>query len=128
VSARVVEMTVRFTLASCFGKHLVDVAAYAPPEVKQITSTLSALPWLVTLSRHKQWTFAVSGILIALSFLNMYYIAPRLRTNACTPENPSACADASKFSRVLLWVSAAIYVVGFFSTYILGPILTKLDN
>jgi hypothetical protein len=93
-----------------------------------VASTLSAVPWLVTLSRHKQWTFAVSGTLIALSFLNMYYLAPRLRANACTPDNPSACADASRFSRFLLWVSAAIYVVGFFSAYILGPILTKLDK
>jgi mercuric ion transport protein len=93
-----------------------------------VASTLSALPWLLTLSKHKQWTFAVSGVLIALSFLNMYYIAPRLRVNACTPENPSACADASKFSKVLLWMSAAIYVVGFFSAYLLGPILTKLDD
>jgi len=91
-----------------------------------VASTLSTLPWLVTLSRHKQWTFAVSGTLIALSFLNMYYIAPRLTANACTPDSPSACADASKFSRVLLWASAAIYVVGFFSAYILGPILTKV--
>jgi hypothetical protein len=27
-----------------------------------------------------------------------------------------------------IWASAAIYVVGFFSAYILGPILTKLDK
>ena len=93
-----------------------------------VASTLSALPWLVTLSRHKQWTFAVSGILIGLSFLNMYYIAPRLKANACTPDNPSACADAGKLSRVLLWLSATIYFVGFFTAYMLGPILTKLDH
>ena len=93
-----------------------------------VASTLSALPWLVTLSRHKHWTFAVSGVLIALSFLNMYYIAPRLKVKACVPDNPSACEDASKFSRALLWVSAVIYTIGFFSAYLLGPILTKLDN
>ena len=93
-----------------------------------VASTLSALPWLVLLSRHKQWTFTVSGALIALSFLNMYYLAPRLKAKACAPDNPSVCEDSSKFSRALLWVSAAIYVAGFFSAYILGPILTKLDN
>ena len=93
-----------------------------------VASTLSAMPWLVTLSRHKQWTFAASGILIGLSFLNTYYVAPRVKAKACAPDNPSACDDASKFSRVLLWVSAAIYVAGFFSAYILGPILTKFDN
>lgn len=93
-----------------------------------VASTLLSLPWLVTLSKHKQWTFGASGLLIALSFLNMYYISPRLRANSCAPDNPSACEAASKFSRVLLWVSAAIYVVGFFSAYLLGPILTRLDN
>jgi mercuric ion transport protein len=93
-----------------------------------VASTLSASPWLVTLSRHKQWTFGVSGLLIALSFLNMYYFSPRLQAKACAPDNPSACEAASKFSRVLLWISATIYVVGFFSAYLLGPILTKLDS
>jgi mercuric ion transport protein len=93
-----------------------------------VASTLSAMPWLVTLSRHKQWTFAASGILIALSFLNAYYVAPRVKAQACSPDNPSACEDASKVSKVLLWISATIYFVGFFSAYVLGPILTKLDS
>jgi mercuric ion transport protein len=93
-----------------------------------VASTLSSLPWLVTLSHHKQWTFAVSGVLTGLSFLNTYYLAPRLKANACTPDSPSACDDTSKFSKVLLWISAAIFAVGFFSAYVLGPILTKLDT
>lgn len=93
-----------------------------------VASTLSALPWLVTLSRHKQWTFAASGLLIALSFLSMYYISPRLKMQSCPPDDPSACEAAGKFSKVLLWVSAAIYIVGFFSAYLLGPILTRLDS
>lgn len=91
-----------------------------------VASALSALPWLVTLSRHKVWTFAISGTLIALSFVNTYYLAPRFR-RACAADDPNACADISKLSRVLLWVSAAIYGFGFFVAYMLGPILTKLD-
>jgi mercuric ion transport protein len=93
-----------------------------------VASTLSSLPWLVTLSHHKQWTFLVSGVLIGLSFMNMYYLSPRLKAKACPPDDPSACESASKFSRVLLWVSAVLYVIGFFSAYLLGPILTKLDS
>jgi mercuric ion transport protein len=93
-----------------------------------VASTLSSLPWLVALSRHKQWTFSVSGVLIVLSFLNMYYLSQKIRANACTPGDPSACETAGKFSRVLLWIAAAIYAVGFFSAYLLGPILTRLDN
>jgi mercuric ion transport protein len=93
-----------------------------------VASTLSLFPWLVPLSRHKQWTFAISGGLIALSFVNMYFVAPRLRATECPPDNPSACEDASKSSRVLLWVSAALYTAGFFVAYVLGPILTRLDK
>jgi mercuric ion transport protein len=93
-----------------------------------VASTLSFLPWLVTLSRHKHWTFAISGGLIALSFLNTYLLAPRLRVWECSPENPSACEDASDFSRILLWVSAGIYLVGFLVAYVLGPTLARMDR
>jgi mercuric ion transport protein len=93
-----------------------------------VASMLSFMPWLVTLSRHKQWAFAVSGCLIALSFFNTYYVAPRIRSKQCSPDNPSACEEASKFSKVLLWVSTGIYGVGLFVAYVLGPILTKLDG
>jgi len=89
---------------------------------------LSSMPWLVTLSRHKQWTFAVSGVLIVLSFVNMYYVAPRVRAKACGAENSSACEEASQFSRILLWVSAVIYALVFFVAYVLGPILARLNN
>lgn len=93
-----------------------------------VASLLSFFPWLVALSRHKQWTFAISGSLIALSFLNTYYIAPRLRARKCSPDNPSACADMSKFSKMLLWVSAGIYGIGFVVAYAVGPILARMDN
>jgi len=92
-----------------------------------VASMLSFLPWLVTLSRHKQWTFAVSGLLIVLGFVNMYVVAPQLKANTCEPGN-TACNDASKMSKVVLWVSSAIYAVGFLVAYGLGPILTRLDR
>ena len=88
---------------------------------------LSFMPWLVTLSRHKQWTFSISGLLIALRFVNTNYIAPRIRAKQCSPDNPSACEDASKLSKPLLWLSAGIYTVGAFVAYVLGPILARLD-
>ena len=93
-----------------------------------VASMLSFVPWLVTLSQHKQWTFAISGVLIAASFVNMYYIAPRIRAKECSADDPSACEEASRLSIILLWVSAAIYAVGFFVAYVLGPMLTRLDN
>jgi mercuric ion transport protein len=93
-----------------------------------VASMLSAAPWLVTLSRHKHWTFGISGVLIAASFVNMYYIAPRLQRQACSPDNPEACEVASRFSKVILWISATVYAAGFFVAFLLGPILTRLDR
>jgi mercuric ion transport protein len=92
-----------------------------------VASMLSFLPWLVTLSQHKGWTFSASGVLIALSFVNTYWLAPRLCGEECNPDNPDACAQASKLSRILLWVSATIYAIGFFVAFVLGPILSRLD-
>jgi|SRR4051812_18318501 mercuric ion transport protein len=93
-----------------------------------VASVLSSVPWLVSLSRHKAWTFLISGTLIALSFLSTYYLAPKLRKRACEADDPGACEEASKLSRVLLWVSAAIYAFGFFVAFVLGPILARLDS
>jgi len=93
-----------------------------------MASMLSAMPWLVLLPRHKVWTFALSGILIALSFVHMYYIAPRIRAQSCSPDDPYACDDASTFSKTLLWISTSIYTIAFFVAFVLGPILTRLDR
>src|SRR5438045_6811113 len=58
-----------------------------------VASFLSAVPWLVTLSHHKNWVFAVSGLLIGANFLYMYVVAPRLRSQgaSCREDAPEAC-------------------------------------
>ena len=94
-----------------------------------VASLLSAAPWLVSLSRHKIWTFSIAGTLIALSFLVTYLIAPRLRQGeACNADDPTACGEVSKLSRSILWGSAVIWSCGFFVAYLLGPILERMDR
>lgn len=90
-----------------------------------VASVVSAAPWLITFSRHKTWTFAIAGLLIALNFVYVFHFAPRLRTQsqACPVDGPSACGTASRVSRWILWVSAGIYLIGLFSAYLLGPLL-----
>ena len=94
-----------------------------------VASLLSAAPWLVSLSRHKVWTFSIAGTLIACSFVMTYVIAPRLREGeACAADDPTTCGEVSRLSRVLLWGSAVIYSGGFFVAYVLGPILQRMDR
>ncbi|HEX4772926.1 MAG TPA: hypothetical protein VH351_18980 [Bryobacteraceae bacterium] len=94
-----------------------------------VATALSLAPWLVALSHHKNWVFIVAGVLIFGNFVYVYALAPKLqaRTGACDPNDPAACQTASRFSRIVLWCSAALYLVGCFSAYLLGPILMHFD-
>lgn len=94
-----------------------------------VASLLSAAPWLVSVSRHKIWTFSIAGTLIALSLLMTYVVAPRLQAGAtCSADDPATCLEVSRVSRYLLWGSVLIWSAGFFVAYLLGPILERLDR
>lgn len=94
-----------------------------------VASLLSAAPWLVSLSRHKVWTFSIAGILITASFVMTYVVAPRLRVGeSCDADDPTTCGEVSRVSRFVLWSSALIWSGGFFVAYLLGPILERMDR
>jgi hypothetical protein len=96
-----------------------------------VASALSFMPWLVTLSRHKTWVFGISGTLIFVSFIQTYAVSARLKlkiqAETCAPDDPS-CGRAARFSKVTLWIAATIYLVGCFTAFALGPILTWIDS
>ena len=93
-----------------------------------VASILGSLPWLVKVSRHKELVFVASGLMIALNFLYVYNVAPRLKSagQACSPGD-DACHTASRITQVLLWMSVFLYIVGFSAAFLLGPILVKFD-
>ena len=94
-----------------------------------VASLLSAAPWLVSLSRHKIWTFSIAGTLIAASFAMTYVFAPRLQGgDVCAADDPTTCGEVSKVSRVVLWGSALLWSGGFFVAYLLAPILEHMDR
>ena len=94
-----------------------------------VASMLSLVPWLVTLSRHKVWVFCISGALLLASFLQAYVIAPKLRAQeeACAPDE-LACSRAARVSKIMLWIATIIYLIGFFTAYMLGPLLMRMDR
>ncbi len=95
-----------------------------------VASVLSEAPWLVAMSHHKHWVFIMAGVLISSNFVYVYWLAPKLqmRNSACDPNDPAACQTASRFSRIVLWCSAVLYIVGCFTAYILGPLLVRFDQ
>jgi mercuric ion transport protein len=92
-----------------------------------VATVLSEVPRLVSLSHHKHWVFIVSGLLIAGNFVYVYGVVPKLQmgSGVCDPTDPHGCQAAGRLSRIVLWCSAGLYVVGFFTAYILGPILVR---
>lgn len=90
-----------------------------------VASVLASAPWLVALSRHKAWVFATSAALIVGNFYYVYRLAPRLlrQSGACDIDDPS-CARASRTSRVLLWLSVALFVAAFSVAYVLPVALS----
>lgn len=92
-----------------------------------VAGFLSAVPWLVTLSHHKNLVFLISGILIAANFVYTYALGPKLRGegDSCSTDCLAACDQASAASRTVLWISTALYCIGCFSAYLLGPLLMR---
>jgi mercuric ion transport protein len=94
-----------------------------------VASVLSAIPFLVMLSRQKEWVFGFSGALITASFIYVYLLAPRLQgtTSTCSSEDDLSCTTAARFTRAILWISAGLFAFGFFVAFVLGPLLQWWD-
>jgi hypothetical protein len=88
-----------------------------------VAAVVSAAPWLVALSRHKGWVFLAAGLLILGSRLYVRVLAPRL-----APDGAACPLPLGRATRIAWLVSVAVYGVGFFVAYLLGPILTWLDG
>ncbi len=87
-----------------------------------VVGVISELPWLVTLSRHKEWIFLIAGIMIGFNFWLFY---GRKRKQTCKIDengNETACDTAAKWSKVILWISSGLYLIGLFMSYVILPL------
>ncbi|MGH7780029.1 MAG: hypothetical protein ACREQR_09395 [Candidatus Binataceae bacterium] len=85
-------------------------------------SLFSAVPWLVSLSIHETWVFTIAGALIFGNLGYVYALAPRLKAQGETCQIDAGsivCDNADWASRIALWASAAIWIVGFSVAYLL---------
>lgn len=88
-----------------------------------VAAAVSAAPWLVALSRHKEWVFLAAGLLIAGSRLYARHVAPRVSRDGKACPLPLARA-----TRIAWWTSVAVYAAGLFVAFLLAPLLTWLDG
>lgn len=85
---------------------------------------VTTFPWLIPLSRHKEWIFLGAGLLIVLS--GMLTLRPQGRV-ACAITGGQGCEIAGRFTKAMFWASIAIYGIGAFVAYGLAPLLRWLE-
>ena len=85
----------------------------------------SAFPWMVTLSQHKVWVFAGSGLLLALSGWMVYRSG---RTCPADPKLAKLCNTMDKWNRRIVLFSATVWVIGFFTAYLALPLRIWLEQ
>jgi hypothetical protein len=79
-----------------------------------VAGAVSSVPWLVPLSRNKEWMFLGAGLLLAVNWVLMRRwerTAAGCAVLAGTGEAP--CRVASRFGRAVLWISTGLYAIGF---------------
>lgn len=84
-----------------------------------IASLTSSVPWLVELSRHKDWIFAGSFLMLLASG---WFISRPGRSCPIDPELARACARVNALNRWVFRGSVTIWIVGFFAAFLLMPL------
>jgi hypothetical protein len=85
-----------------------------------LASVVTAVPQLVWLSQHKIQLFAFAGFMLLLAGNSNYR-----NRNAPCPANPvqaKSCMRLRRWTARIFYVSAAMYVIGFFFAFVLSRI------
>ncbi len=89
-----------------------------------VAAMTSTFPFLITLSLHKGWVFAFSGLMLALSGWLIY--RPR-RDCPTDPKLGAACAKAHVWNQRIYRASVVIWSIGFFAAFLALPLRIWLD-
>ncbi len=94
-----------------------------------VSGVVTDFPFLVALSRYKIWIFAGAALLIGFNFYLLYGKKTRAAECEVVPgRKETACEVASRWSKVVLWVSLALLVIGFAVSYLLVPMLRLFED
>jgi hypothetical protein len=91
-----------------------------------VISIVSAFPWLIPLSRHKEWVFLGAGLLIGLNSFLVY--RPQKQVACDVEAGQQGCEVAVRWNKVVLWLSVGIYAVGLFMAYLALPLLNLFEQ
>ena len=80
-----------------------------------LAGIISTVPWITTMSRHKDWIFALTGIVLTISGVLIYVT----RKSPCPVDTKQArsCQITRNISAGLYIVSVILYLAGLFFSY-----------
>lgn len=81
-----------------------------------VASVATNVPFLITLSMHKGWVFAGSGVVLLLGGWALYRPG---RICPAEPELRKLCDSAHKWNVRLFWGAITIWCIGFFAAFLL---------
>lgn len=81
-----------------------------------LAGAVSTFPMLNWIAEHKEWTFLVGGMMLALAG----YLKWRARKDPCPLDEDAAlaCKRLRRMSNLIYFVSVCIYLVGFFFAFV----------
>ena len=89
-----------------------------------VAGVVSDFPLLITLSKNKGWVFGFAFAVTALNFFLVYRKKKQALSCEYVPGRiETACDVASRWSKVILWISFSLLLIGFFVSYLLLPII-----
>jgi len=89
-----------------------------------VAALTSSLPFLITLSQHKAWVFAISGLLLAAG----WWATHRNRQCPTDPALREACEMAARWNRRILALALAVWSIGFLAAYLALPLARWLEG
>jgi len=90
-----------------------------------VIAMTSTMPWLIPLSRHKDWIFLAAITLLVLHGILLFW--PK-GTVACSIDSSEGCAVAGRYTKIMFQISAGIVAIGAFFAYALVPVLRLLES
>jgi len=82
-------------------------------------------PVLIVLGAHKNWMFAISGVLLATA------AGLTWRSGQHCPTDPllaQQCQQMQRWNKRILWVSVIVWFFGFLAAYLALPVRMYLDQ
>ena len=89
-----------------------------------VAALTSSVPFLIILSQHKEWGFAGSAAMLALSGWMIYRPG---RACSVDPETGMLCERTQVWNRRVYWTSVIVWGVGFFAAFLALPLRIGLD-